>query len=117
MSNEIEHRYLPDSRLIMTLHGTIASPNKAVIASVYELNSAGPSPFTVRTRALTGWAAPNGVPLVLTEPDIPAETAAQAWEIARAAYARMFEALSLITPNNPLLERPTMPERSDKKSS
>lgn len=116
--DSIEHKFLPGSRLTMELLGTIATPNKAIIVSVYALTG-GPSPFTVRARAVTGWAAPGGVPLVLQWPDeIGADNVEGAWESARAVFARMVEAMQALTPNNPLMAtRPSAAPPDPKKSS
>ena len=118
--DSIEHRFLPGSRLTMELLGTIATPNKAIIVSVYALTG-GPSPFTVRARAVTGWAAPGGVPLVLQWPwpdEIGADNVEDAWESARAIFAKMVDAMRALTPNNPLMAtRPSATPPDPKKSS
>lgn len=117
MTDPIEHKFLPGSQLQMTLLGTLASPNQAIIVSVYELNEVGPSRYSVRARANTGWSAPNGVPLVMQTPDVLASEIGEAWGKARDLYGLLEQAMQLASPNSPLMQARPRPAVDPKKQS
>lgn len=89
----VEHRFLAEPRLALTLHGSVTTEElkPSIIVSIYQHNRDNTASWIVRGRAELGLVStPSRIPIVLYVHDVFVENENDAWQLARKVYADLY---------------------------